>query len=91
MIAINDGKVLASAPSNSIPGDVTVDSLVFSGDGQWLAARGPNISELTFEALSRYDVGRLKPGTTYASRHPEQRGLDGVRIPRLAVAKKPQI
>ena len=58
--------------------------IVRGADGQWLPARGPNISELSFEELSRYDVGRLKPGTTYASRYPEQRGLDGVRIPRLA-------
>jgi glycerophosphoryl diester phosphodiesterase len=33
--------------------------------------------------LQRYDVGRLKPGTAYAAAFPEQRGMDGVRIPTL--------
>jgi glycerophosphoryl diester phosphodiesterase len=39
---------------------------------------------LSYEELKRYDVGRLKPGTAYAARHPEQRPEDGARIPRLA-------
>jgi len=33
--------------------------------------------------VERYDVGRLKPGTAYAAAFPEQRGMDGVRIPTL--------
>jgi hypothetical protein len=35
-------------------------------------------------ALQRYDVGRLKPVTVYQKRWPEQRPVDGTRIPRLA-------
>ena len=58
--------------------------IVRGPDGQWIARRGANIAELTYEALSRYDVGRLKPGSTYASRYPEQVAVDGTRIPRLA-------
>ena len=58
--------------------------IVRGPDGQWIARRGPNVHELTFEALSRYDVGRLKPGSTYAGRYPEQVAVDGTRIPRLA-------
>ena len=53
-------------------------------DGRWLEARGPAIHELTFEALQRYDVGRLKPGTEYAKSFPAQQAVDGTRIPRLA-------
>jgi glycerophosphoryl diester phosphodiesterase len=52
-------------------------------DGRWLDARGAAIHELTFEALQQYDVGRLKPGTDYAKAFPEQRAVDGTRIPRL--------
>jgi glycerophosphoryl diester phosphodiesterase len=53
-------------------------------DGQWLEKRGPAISELTYAELQRYDVGRLKPGTEYAKGFPDQRPVDGTRIPRLA-------
>ena len=58
--------------------------IVRGADGQWLAQRGPDISQLTYEALSRYDVGRLKPGSTYAGGNPEQVPVDGTRVPRLA-------
>ncbi len=53
-------------------------------DGQWLAARGPAIRDLTFEELQQYDVGRLKPGTDYARAFPDQQPVDGTRIPKLA-------
>jgi glycerophosphoryl diester phosphodiesterase len=53
-------------------------------DGTFLAAPGPAIRSLTLPELERYDVGRLKPGSSYAARFPEQRGMDGVRIPTLA-------
>jgi len=53
-------------------------------DGQWLQARGPAISELTYAELQRYDVGRLKPGTEYAKGFPDQQPVDGTRVPRLA-------
>jgi glycerophosphoryl diester phosphodiesterase len=52
-------------------------------DGTFLAAEGPAIRSLTLAQLQRYDVGRLKPGTAYAAAFPEQRGMDGVRIPTL--------
>jgi glycerophosphoryl diester phosphodiesterase len=53
-------------------------------DGKFLDARGPAIRSLTFAELKRYDVGRLKPGTSYAAAFPEQKGIDGIRIPTLA-------
>src|SRR2546421_11300089 len=52
-------------------------------DGTFLAAEGPAIRSLTLGQLQRYDVGRLKPGTALAATFPEQRGMDGVRIPTL--------
>ena len=52
-------------------------------DGAWLTER-PAIHDLTYAELSRYDVGRLKPGTAYARGFPEQVAVDGTRIPRLA-------
>jgi len=52
-------------------------------DGKFLDAPGPAIHALTLAEVKRYDVGRLKPGTAYAAAFPEQRGMDGVRIPAL--------
>ena len=53
-------------------------------DGKWLGKTGPAIWNLTFKELQRYDVGRLNPANAYAKRWPEQRPVDGARIPRLA-------
>lgn len=52
-------------------------------DGAFLAAQGPAIRSLTLEELARYDVGRLQPGTRYAQSFPDQRPVDGQRIPTL--------
>jgi glycerophosphoryl diester phosphodiesterase len=52
-------------------------------DGRFIAARGPLIAETDFAELQRYDVGRLKPGTRYASLYPQQAPVDGARIPLL--------
>jgi glycerophosphoryl diester phosphodiesterase len=53
-------------------------------DGQWVRAPAPTIHSLGFAELQRYDVGRLRPGSEYASRFPHQQPVDGTRIPRLA-------
>lgn len=52
-------------------------------DGRWLVGRTHTIHELTFRELSRYDVGRIRPGSDYSKRFPDQRRIDGVRIPKL--------
>ena len=52
--------------------------IVRGPDGQWLAARGRAIHELTFHELQRYDVGRISPGSDYSRRFPDQR-RDGRR------------
>jgi glycerophosphoryl diester phosphodiesterase len=52
-------------------------------DGKFLPAQGPAIRSLILAELKRYDVGRLKPGTSYAASFPQQRGMDGIRIPAL--------
>lgn len=57
--------------------------IVRGPDGRWLAGRTRTIRELTFHELGRYDVGRLRPGSDYSRRFPDQRRMDGVRIPKL--------
>lgn len=53
-------------------------------DGRWIEGPGPLIHELDYAQLQRYDVGRLRPGSEYAARFPEQVPADGARVPRLA-------
>jgi glycerophosphoryl diester phosphodiesterase len=52
-------------------------------EGKFLDAEGPAIRSLTLAEVQRYDVGRLKPGTDYAKGFPEQKPVDGARIPAL--------
>ena len=63
-----------------------------TADGLWLKEPGPPIRNLSLKQLKSYDVGRLKPGTGYAWRYPNQKPVDGERIPTLreviALAKK---
>jgi glycerophosphoryl diester phosphodiesterase len=51
---------------------------------QWLnCSTPPPIKDLTLAKLKVYDVGRLKPGTTYAHLYPMQEPVDGECIPTL--------
>ena len=59
-------------------------NLVRGPDGNWLAARGPAIHSLEYRELARYDVGRMKPGTSYARAQPAQLAVDGTVMPRLS-------
>jgi glycerophosphoryl diester phosphodiesterase len=52
-------------------------------DGRWLESPTPRILELTHADLRRYDVGRLRPGSPYATQYPDQVPADGTRIPTL--------
>ena len=50
--------------------------------GEWITQRIP-IRELSLAALAQYDVGRMRPGSDYAKKFPEQVAMDGARIPTL--------
>ena len=58
-------------------------NIVRTPDGRWLAARGPAVYSLTLEELKRYDVGRIRPWTSYWLRFRGQTPADGERIPTL--------
>ncbi len=53
-------------------------------DGRWIEQPGTLIKDLTAAELSAYDVGRIRPGSDYASRYSGQRAFDGARIPTLS-------
>lgn len=77
-IAITRDDVLVISHDPALNPDITRGP-----DGKFLEARGPVIRDLDYAELQRYDVGRLKPGTPHALRYPQQRAVDGTRIPRL--------
>jgi glycerophosphoryl diester phosphodiesterase len=58
--------------------------LTRDAQGRWLERSGPPVVQLTYDRLRTYDVGRLRAGTPYAARYPDQAAADGQRIPRLA-------
>ncbi len=51
--------------------------------GQFLSSMGPSLRSLSYAEIQQYDVGRLKPGTSYAAQYPEQESFDGTAMPRL--------
>lgn len=73
-----DGAVVVSHDPSLNP------DIVRGPDGKWLEKSGPALRELTYEELSRYDVGRIRPGSNYAKRFASQEPVDGTRVPRLA-------
>ena len=81
-----DGIVVVSHDSTLNP-DITRDA-----GGQWLKRADQAISQLTFDELQRYDVGRIDPLSAYRARYPRQQPMDGTRMPRLedvfALARK---
>lgn len=61
--------------------------------GAWIDAPAPRVLDLPWAELSRYDIGRIRPGSPQTGRFPDQRGLDGLRVPTLAevVALRPEV
>lgn len=76
--AITEDGVIVISHDQALNPDITRDSA-----GKWIEKPGPLIKSLTFEGLQQYDVGRLNPNTRYAKGFPEQKAVDGTRIPKL--------
>jgi glycerophosphoryl diester phosphodiesterase len=73
-----DGVVVVSHDARLNP-DITRGS-----DGRWLNPPTRAVRELTLDELGHYDVGRIKPGSEYSYRYPDQKRVDRVRVPTLA-------
>lgn len=52
-------------------------------DGQWISAPGARIRDLSMADVERFDVGRARPFSRVALAHPDQRPVDGARMPTL--------
>jgi len=59
-----------------------------SPDGRWVRRKRiaplPLIHDLSFAELQAFDVGRPKPGSIYAMKHPDLSPRDGEHMPSLA-------
>ena len=53
-------------------------------DGRWLNPPTRAVRELSLDDLGHYDVGRIKPGSEYSYRYPDQKRMDRVHMPTLA-------
>ncbi len=59
--------------------------LVRDAKGEWLSGtKGPLIRSLTYAQIQTYELGRIKPGTSYATQFSTQEAVDGTRMPTLA-------
>lgn len=58
--------------------------LVRDASGRFIDPPGPAVNALSAAQLQTYDVGRLRPGSRYATEFAQQRPHDGARMPRLA-------
>lgn len=73
-----DGVVVVSHDARLNP-DITRGT-----DGRWLNPPTRAVRELTLDDLGHYDVGRIKPGSEYSYRFPDQKRIDRVYMPTLA-------
>jgi glycerophosphoryl diester phosphodiesterase len=77
-VGITRDDVLVIAHDPSLNPTLTRDA-----NGRWLDAPGPPIASLTLAELQRFDVGRIRPDTSYARQWTDQTPRDGERIPTL--------
>jgi glycerophosphoryl diester phosphodiesterase len=51
--------------------------------GNYVAAPGIPFVRLSLDEVKRFDVGQIRPGSTYAAQFPDQHAVPGTRIPTL--------
>lgn len=52
-------------------------------DGKYAAAPGIPFVQLSLDEVKQFDVGQIRPGSTYAAQFPDQHAVPGTRIPTL--------
>lgn len=57
--------------------------LARGADGNYVAAPGIPFVRLSLEQVKQFDVGKIRPGSTYAAQFPDQHTVPGTRIPTL--------
>ena len=54
-----------------------------ASDGKYVAVPGVPLIGLSLDEVKQFDVGQIRPGSTYAAQFPDQRAVPGTRIPTL--------
>jgi glycerophosphoryl diester phosphodiesterase len=57
--------------------------LARGADGNYVAAPGIPFVRLSLDEVKQFDVGQIRPGSTYAAQFPNQHAVPGTRIPTL--------
>ena len=57
--------------------------LARGADGKYVAAPGSPFVQLSLEDVKKYDVGQIRPGSSYAAQFPDQHAVPGTKIPTL--------
>jgi glycerophosphoryl diester phosphodiesterase len=57
--------------------------LARGADGNYVAAPGIPFVKLSLGEVKQFDVGQIRPGSTYAAQFPDQHAVPGTRIPTL--------
>lgn len=57
--------------------------LARDADGKYVAAPGTPFIQLSLGEVKQFDVGQIRPGSTYAAQFPDQHAVPGTRIPTL--------
>jgi glycerophosphoryl diester phosphodiesterase len=57
--------------------------LARGADGNYVAAPGVPFVRLSLDEVKQFDVGQIRPGSTYAAQFPNQHAVPGTRIPTL--------
>jgi glycerophosphoryl diester phosphodiesterase len=57
--------------------------LARDANGNYVAAPGIPFVRLSLEEVKQFDVGQIRPGSTYAAQFPDQHTVPGTRIPTL--------
>jgi glycerophosphoryl diester phosphodiesterase len=57
--------------------------LARGADGNYVAAPGIPFVKLSLAEVKQFDVGQIRPGSTYAAQFPDQHAVQGTKIPTL--------
>ena len=56
--------------------------LARGADGNYVAAPGIPFAKLSLDEVKQFDVGQIRPGSTYAAQFPDQHPVPDTKIPR---------
>ena len=57
--------------------------LARGADGSYVTAPGTPFVKLSLDEVKQFDVGKIRPGSTYAAQFPDQHAVAGTKIPTL--------